>query len=64
MTLLTAEKIGETHSYLASARPDFSRSMATIRAHGGPWECPACDGVSYLIYRCSQCGKDLARGGA
>lgn len=62
--MLTASELEGTHRYLARARPDWRRSMSSIRAHGGPWACPACDGVSYLIYRCSQCGHDLAAEGA
>lgn len=62
MTVLTADDLGGRHSYLAEARPEFARSMAGIRNLGGPWECRNCNGVSYLLYRCSICGGDLTKG--
>jgi hypothetical protein len=60
MTVLTVAKIGDRHRYLARNRPEWSESMATIRAKGGPWWCSSCDAPSYLCYRCSICGRDLA----
>jgi hypothetical protein len=63
MTTLTIEKIGDRHRYLADARPEWSASMASIRRRGGPWYCGACDAASYLCYRCSICGRDLADDG-
>lgn len=57
MTILTAEELAETHPML----PDGWRaSMSSIKNDGGPWPCEACGGPSYLCYRCSQCGRDLA----
>lgn len=58
VTMLTAEEL-TVHDYLASARPGWERSMASIRNDGGPWACNVCGGPSYLCYRCSQCGADL-----
>lgn len=60
MTVLTAEKVGGKHTYLAENREDWRRSMSAIRRDGGPWPCDFCDGASLLIYRCSICGDDLA----
>lgn len=31
-----------------------------IHNHGGPWECPKCDGETTRCYRCTECGADLA----
>ena len=59
MTVLTAADLAGKHSYLATSRPDWRRSMATIRAHGGPWPCPGCGTASVLNYRCSACGREL-----
>lgn len=54
---LTAEELSDAHPML----PDgWRRSMSAIRRRGGPWGCPACGGPSYLTYRCSSCGKNLA----
>jgi len=59
MTVLHASDLGARHRYLARALPSWSKSMASIRAQGGPWSCPhGC--VSYLVYRCSVCGKELS----
>lgn len=57
--IISPETVGKTHPMLPD---DFRRSMAEIKNRGGPWECPngACGGPSYLCYRCSKCGKDLA----
>jgi hypothetical protein len=63
MTVLTADDIGAVHRYIGRNRPEWSRSLASIRAEGGPWYCAACDGPSYLCYRCSKCGRDLAGDG-
>ena len=60
MTILTASDLGAKHRYLAHARPDWARSMASIRNQGGPWECKSCSSASMLPYRCSICGRDLA----
>lgn len=60
-TWLTASELAEVHQYLAQANPDWRKSMALIRAQGGPWDCPVCGGPSYLCYRCSKCGKDLTK---
>jgi hypothetical protein len=59
MTMLTAGDVAGKHSYLATARPRWSRSMAGVRNEGGPWECPV-GHASLLVYRCSVCGHDLA----
>lgn len=59
MTILTTDKIGGTHRYLARNCPDWQASMTSIQGKGGPWYCAACDGPSYLCYRCSRCGCDL-----
>lgn len=64
MTVLTAEDVGGAHSYIPHARPNFARSMASIRNEGGPWKCKSCNGASLLCYRCSICGADLASGGS
>lgn len=48
---LTAESVGETHTYLAHARPEWSSSMAKIQNLGGPWDCRTCGRKSLLIYR-------------
>lgn len=56
MTILTADDL-QDHRYLPD---DFARSMAGIRTEGGPWACESCGGPSYLVYRCSYCGNDLA----
>ena len=63
MTVLTTDDIGAVHRYLARSRPEWQRSMASIRAEGGPWYCSSCDGPSLLTYRCSRCGRDLAGDG-
>ena len=63
MTTLTVAKIGDRHRYLQRNRPEWSESMASIRAKGGPWRCPSCAAASYLCYRCSICGRDLAGDG-
>jgi len=60
MTVLTAADLEAVHTYLARSRPEWRRSMASIRAEGGPWRCGSCDAPSYLCYRCSRCGRDLA----
>jgi len=60
MTVLDTDMIGEVHRYLARNKPEWSRSMASIKAEGGPWACPSCEAPSYLSYRCSRCGRDLA----
>lgn len=57
MSVLTADDLAETHPELP---PDWRKSMAQIRWMGGPWECTNCDGPSYLCYRCSKCGTNLA----
>lgn len=57
---LTADALASRHRYLARARPDWTGSMATIRAQGGPWPCSSCGNASVLVYRCSACGRDLA----
>ena len=62
MPVLKADDLADTHQYLATARPDWQSSLGAIRNQGGPWDCPGCGGPSYLCYRCSKCGKDLARG--
>lgn len=54
--VLTAEKLAD-HTFLAD---DWRRTIGDIRRHGGPWPCRSCGGPSYLMYRCSKCGKDLA----
>ncbi|MDY6780776.1 MAG: hypothetical protein SV760_09615 [Halobacteria archaeon] len=59
MPILTADMLADTHPMLPE---DFRRSMSSIRNRGGPWECPVCGGPSYLCYRCSKCGNDLAAG--
>lgn len=59
MTVLTADDVGERHSYLAKARPDWRGTMTRIRRQGGPWACGTCDAASLLCYRCSVCGADL-----
>lgn len=59
MPVLTVEDIGDRHRYLSDARPDWARSMASIKTDGGPWPCSTCDGVSFLFYRCSICGAEL-----
>lgn len=58
--MLAASDLADTHEYLAQARPEWERPMASIRNEGGPWECSLCGGPSYLCYRCSKCGNDLA----
>jgi hypothetical protein len=64
MTVLTTDDLTPRHAYLASARPDWRASMASIRAQGGPWPCPRAGcGPSMLCYRCSVCGRDLAGSG-
>lgn len=50
----------ERHTYLAQARPEWARSMASIQSEGGPWWCSSCRSASMLVYRCSICGRDLA----
>jgi hypothetical protein len=59
MTVLTAEDVGGRHAHLAEHRPEWRRSMWSIRNDGGPWACPV-GHASLLIYRCSVCGRDLA----
>lgn len=54
--ILTAEKLQDVHPELPE---DFRKSMASIQVDGGPWDCKACGGPSYLCYRCSKCGADL-----
>jgi hypothetical protein len=63
MTILDTDDIGDRHQYLADKRPDWRRSMASIRSEGGPWWCQACGSGSLLIYRCSICGRDLVAAG-
>lgn len=53
---LTADDLEETHPHLPD---DFRRSMHEIRRRGGPWPCGACGGPSYIVYRCSACGRNL-----
>jgi hypothetical protein len=60
MAGLTADDLAGTHEYLAENHPDWARSMASIRNEGGPWACSTCGGPSYLCYRCSACGANLA----
>lgn len=60
MTVLTTDAVGERHRYLARNRPGWERSMQSIQSEGGPWACPSCDAPSFLCYRCSICGRDLA----
>jgi len=60
VTPLTADDVAGKHRYLARARSDWRRSMASVRNAGGPWACPACGTASLLVYRCSACGRDLA----
>lgn len=55
--VISPETVGAAHPELPEG---FRRSMASIKNHGGPWKCPGCGGPSYLCYRCSKCGKDLA----
>lgn len=57
--ILNAAAVGDRHRYLARSRPDWQRSMASIRNVGGPWACPM-GHASLLCYRCSICGRDLA----
>lgn len=59
-SVLTVEEVGDRHEYLAGARPDWSRSMGSIVAEGGPWKCYMNGCASLLVYRCSVCGADLA----
>lgn len=59
MSTLTAEELADKHPNLPSG---WRMSMHSIKARGGPWRCPACDGVTYIEYRCSQCGHDLVGG--
>jgi len=59
MTVLTADTVADTHTYIGEHRPDWSASMANIQNQGGPWPCATCDGLSLLCYRCSQCGAEL-----
>lgn len=61
MTVLTADQLADAHPMLPSG---WQRSMTRIRRGGGPWTCKACGGPSYLCYRCSACGKDLAGKGS
>ena len=61
MTVLTASKLAGRHTYLSTNRPDWRRSMESIKEQGGPWACGSCDAPSYLAYRCSMCGRDLAK---
>ena len=60
MTTLTAADLAETHPCLPAG---YRVGMAVVRAQGGPWACYACGGPSYLTYRCSKCGHDLASKG-
>lgn len=60
---LNGHDISDAHDYLAKARPNWSASMAAIKNRGGPWNCQGCGGPSYLSYRCSKCGRDLAGDG-
>lgn len=57
--LLTIDKIGERHKWLAETMPNWSKTMAQIKNRGGPWHCESCDDPSYLCFRCSICGSDL-----
>jgi hypothetical protein len=59
MTRLTPADL-PGHRYLRESRPEWSASLASIQAKGGPWGCPACGTASMLSYRCSRCGADLA----
>lgn len=61
MPVLTADALEETHPYLPGG---WQRSMQRIQRDGGPWPCGACDSPSYLCYRCSSCGHDLAGDGS
>ena len=54
---MTAEDLAETHPELPEG---WRRSIGNIHNDGGPWLCPSCDRASYLCYRCSRCGHDLA----
>lgn len=56
---LTAESVGDVHTYIGHARPGWSESMQSIVNRGGPWPCPSCGKGSLLIYRCSRCSADL-----
>lgn len=61
MTVLTADRLVDIHPMLPSG---WRRSMTRIRRGGGPWECDACGGPSYLCYRCSKCGHNLCDDGS
>jgi len=62
MTRLTPADL-PGHRYLRESHPEWSASLASIQAKGGPWGCPACGTASMLCYRCSRCGADLAGNG-
>jgi hypothetical protein len=62
MTRLTADNL-PAHRFLQHSRPEWSASLASIRAKGGPWGCATCGTASMLCYRCSKCGADLAKAG-
>jgi hypothetical protein len=61
---LNGTPIGERHRYLRDNRPEFERSLRSIVNEGGPWPCGSCNAPSYLCYRCSMCGRDLAGEGS
>lgn len=49
------------HNYLQQTADDgWCVGLATLRAQGGPWWCSRCRTASFLCYRCSACGADLA----
>lgn len=56
--MLQASEVGDRHRYLAKSRPEWSKSMWSVRNEGGPWECSN-GHASLLVYRCSVCGKEL-----
>lgn len=63
MTVLNAAALKATHPMLPEG---WRRSMTSIQNDGGPWACPAaaCGGPSYLPWRCSRCGHNLADDGS
>lgn len=51
------------HDYLRENHEDWEKGMATLRAEGWPWWCESCSTASFLPWRCSKCGRDLASEG-